>query len=539
MNVQTTNDSSKISAYEALPKGYCTGCSACISICPKNALKLSADEFGYYVPEVDLDLCNRCGQCQKICPAINYSRKNSKNRTAPDLLAVKISDKEILRKSTSGGIFSLLATGILKNGGYVCGAAWTEDLNVKHIIVNRIEDLALLRKSKYLQSRIDGIFKQIKDILNDGKKCLFSGCPCQVAGLKSYLRKDYSNLITVDLLCGNAPSASFFQKYLKENFDEKPSSYEFRTKDGGLWHEHASKVICGNKIKIVKKVEDTYQKAYHPHIMCPIHCEQCKYQKLPRCGDITIGDFWGIKKRLPNIEVSDGISAVLLNNDKGQTYFSTISDSEFNLKRIVPLEWLGGNGYALKVTSNYASPGRNRFYKTIKTGMNFSEALNVANRRPVIEQIKAETCNAVSSYKSQERKDFILNTEYWEEHHILGDTYIFVKNSVSTPQKYAQRKFDKRLIKDCWYRIYIKFKLSTTSAIVNFHLMDTDNNKYRIIYKHKVKPEDSENYSEIEIAFLADQFYDSFMVGASQFTGHDPWFAMKAMCVFKDKVVYE
>ena len=529
------NNSKKLSACEVLPKGYCTGCSTCVSLCPKSALSFSEDEFGYYVPKVDLNLCNRCGLCQKQCPALNLPKCKSLNNDRPDLLAVQISDKEILNKSSSGGVFSLLASRVLSQGGYVCGAAWTDDLRVKHIIVDKLEDLELLRKSKYLQSFINGVFPKIEQLLIQNKLVLFSGCPCQVSGLRAFLRKDYTNLITVDLLCSNAPSSKFFSMYIDEVYEHKPVKYDFRSKENGLW-DHFVKVSFDDGSEIgLKKNIDSYQRAYHPHIMCPIHCEKCIYQSLPRVGDITIGDFWGIGKKNLSLAVKDGVSAVLLNNKKGELFFESINDEKlFAFKQRVPLEWLGGNGYALKGTHNYASPSRNRFYSSIESGSSFKEALdNALNGLRLDEFLESNHNNCVSIYKSDIRKDFVYDPNDWEEHHIYGDTYLFAKRSKSKSRKFAYKFLDTTLAKGTSYRMYIKFKVSTIARLVNFHVMDGVSKKYQVIHGHKVSNRDSEEYITKEIVFTADGNYDCFMIGASQIIGDDPWFAVVAIAVAK------
>ncbi len=528
--------SKNLSAYEVLSSGSCVGCSACISICPKKALSFAEDKYGYYVPQIDLSLCNRCGVCQKICPALSQSKLGQRehNRTSPSLWAVKVNNIDILKESTSGGIFTYLASEIIDLGGVVVGAAWTEDLTVKHILVDNKNDLSKLRKSKYMQSYPGNIFNAIKECLDDGMKVLFSGCPCQVAGLYSFLRKDYQNLYTVDLLCGNAPSKRFFQMYLKESFKDMPVSYEFRNKKYGLWYTHTVQVTneVGDEIAILKD-DDIYQMAYHPHLMCPIHCEKCKFQSLPRYGDITIGDFWGLRKKEKDLFVDDGISAVLINNDRGDFLFNSINESVFSIKKLVPLSWLGGNGYALPGKHNYSPPSRDRFYRAIAFGESFNESFEHATRVPTEDEIVNMLKGKLIIY-THDTINFVFCSYDWEEHHIFGDTYMFPRRIKSPNNKNAWIILDKSLNKDKTYRVFIKFKVSTTNDYVSFFVMDSVVKNRQLVFKHFVHKTNSEDYVSKEFVFTAKHDCNSFVIAASQFYGDDPWFALSQLIIYED-----
>ncbi len=537
--INNTNERDRQPASEVLSKGFCTGCSSCVSVCPRGALSFCKDEYGYYVPKVDFNICNRCGLCQKVCPALKFSQHKNHNKNNPELWIVKNADKSVLKCSSSGGAFSILAGEVIKNQGVVSGAAWTADFHVQHLIVDNYDDLALLRKSKYMQSFISDVFVKIESLLKQGRMVMFSGCPCQVAGLKLFLRKDYPGLITVDLLCANSPSSEFFQKYINETFDRKPVEYEFRSKKYGSWTSYASRVCFDDGTEVgINKADDLYQRAFHPHIMCPPHCEKCQFQTLPRVGDFTIGDFWGIRKKLPDLFVDDGVSAVLINSDKAEKFFDSVDKSIFDLKQKVPLEWLGGNGYALGGKSNYASQGRNRFYFGIKSGLSFKDALDSALKTPVCDDSLANAGNCVSFYNSAKVTDFKFDPAYWEEHHFFDSTYLFARFASSPSRKFAWRIFDKRLLSGHTYRFYVVFKVSTTSKIVNFHVMDTTTKHYKVIHRHTVGSSDSEKFVIKEFVFSADRNYDSFMIGASQIIGGDPWFAIQKLLVLEDDKVY-
>ena len=365
---------------KAIPKkleqSLCMGCSACSSTCSYGALALQEDSWGYYRSLVDFNRCVDCGRCQMVCPALHLPKKT--NEEHPTCYACIATDDSILRESSSGGMFTVLAEKIFQSKGYVVGAVWTETFAVKHVIIKDGSDLPRLQKSKYLQSYMGNIFQEIKEKLELKSPLLFSGTPCQVAGLKAYLGKEYEHLLLVDILCSHAPSQLFFRKYLREAFPQGVEKYEFRHKKYG-WDCITVKVITKDGETIIRRGggEDDWQRIFHDHTMCAIHCETCRYQKTPRYGDLTLGDFWGIEKRDQEIDSKQGVSVVLCNNDKGRAFLESISTDKLKLKKEVPLGWLGGNGYAINNSRNYSSPKRDAFYQAIQTKP-FSKAVKHA-----------------------------------------------------------------------------------------------------------------------------------------------------------------
>lgn len=365
---------------ESIPIDVCCGCSACVSICPTGAVSLSPDQWGYYRRMVDGKLCIQCGLCTGLCPA-DHLPKND-NNTEPECYEFISSRDDILLRSSSGGIFTVLANLVLDQGGIVVGAAWKDDFSVEHIIVDNKNDLWKLQKSKYLQSFVGTCFQRVKEILITGRPVLFTGTPCQVTGLRAYLGKDYDNLLAVDILCGNAPSAGFFKKYLDSSFPDGISAYEFRHKSSRLrWDSIHVQITKKDGTKLTRSGprEDDYQRVYHNHAMCAPHCENCRYQSLPRIGDISIGDFWWIKKHDPDLDTFKGVSLVLCNNEKGRNWFNSIPEACSRVKKQVPLEWMGGNGHSLKGSKNWCSPHRDEFYDAILK-MPFKEAVDYALR---------------------------------------------------------------------------------------------------------------------------------------------------------------
>jgi coenzyme F420-reducing hydrogenase beta subunit len=350
---------------EVIAKELCVGCGACISACTAEALSFTQDSCGYYIPTLDEDACTSCKTCEKTCPVLSSPQSLLSSDAAKRCYAVLAKSQELLDGSSSGAVFSLLAAHILAQGGSIAGAAWQDDFSVRHILIDNGADLSKLRKSKYLQSYSGDIYQQVKERLETGAPVLFSGTPCQAAGLRSYLERDYKNLIIVDLLCGNAPSTMFFQKYLDEVFGkEKVFSYEFRHKKQG-WNGDCVAVTLAESAVVVRRggKEDEYQSLYHDHTLCPRHCDKCLFAGVPRFGDVTIGDFWGVK--LPTEITKKGVSVVIPNTPRGKTLFSAIQ-TNCSFVQEFPLPALGGNGLLNNGGINFVSAHRDKFHNAIR-----------------------------------------------------------------------------------------------------------------------------------------------------------------------------
>ncbi len=267
--------------------------------------------------------------CVKACPSL---KPKCKNNSKPDCYAA-LADDDIREKSSSGGVFTLLAQYILNKGGYVCGASFDDKWNVHHIVINSKKDLEKLKGSKYVQSDMGKCYSEIKKLLDNDKYVLFSGCPCQVAGLYSFLNGKYEKLYTVDILCHGVPSRKVWQKYLEENFKDNIANINFRDKSKIGWScSHCTITTKDNK----KIVSDDYTKLFHDSIILRKSCENCSYSKLPRPADITLGDFWGISEYDKNLNDGKGVSIVLINSKKGDFVFKKLNfkstPSKINIK---------------------------------------------------------------------------------------------------------------------------------------------------------------------------------------------------------------
>lgn len=512
----------------------CTGCSACESVCPYDAVSLKPDKHGYYIRNVDMKKCTNCGLCTRICPALNLPKNdNSEN---PELYEFIAAGDEVLYSSSSGGIFSVLANEVFRRKGSIVGAAWGDDFSVEHVIIDSPDELYKLKKSKYAQSRMGDTFKTVKSKLDSGEFVMFTGTPCQVTGLKAFLRKDYDNLILVDILCGNAPSAMFFKKYIEEAYPDGIKSYQFRYKSENVnWNCRTVKVEDNNGKEIILSgsKDDDFQRVYHSHIICSEHCEKCRYQTLPRFGDITIGDFWGIEKKERPYNVEKGVSAVLLNNPKGKAFFEALPKDEISISNKVPLEWLGRNGWALDGSKNFASPHRDKFYQAI-LDMPFSKAVdyavkpNVLRNMPSIEENPSMIFNTALCH-------FKFDPNVWIET-VKGSTvFLYVKPEQSRKGKFACLPFLKSLDKEKTYHLKLKFKIKTDHNFISFHIKDSVSYAYQVIKSFNHSKNLNEKWTEVDIKFKPNsKIYDEFMITASQIKGDGAYIAFEYIYIVED-----
>lgn len=313
----------------------CTGCGACLNVCPVNAIAMQADQEGFAYPKLQEEKCINCGLCEKHCPVLHpeYS-----NMDLPECYAMMAQDGE-RRTSSSGGFVPVVARWVLNQGGSVFGAAWDESWNVHHIEITNEAELYKIKGSKYLQGDTGLSYQLAKRKLKEGKWVLFTGLPCQIAALYSVLEKDQKKkLITIDILCHGAPSYRVFRKYLEENYDLAIlERFDFRDKSVFGW---SSGINCyfKNGAEIHKShQEDKYYQAFLPCMIMRPSCGQCPFSRLPRQGDFTAGDFWGVERADPKWDDGLGTSAVLVNNKKAKRILRTLV-SQMKLLEPVSLE---------------------------------------------------------------------------------------------------------------------------------------------------------------------------------------------------------
>jgi NAD-dependent dihydropyrimidine dehydrogenase PreA subunit len=317
-------------------KDICTGCMACMNACAKGALLFQKDDEGFLQPEVDATKCVECGMCEYSCPEIQHSFHQ--NEVEPDVYAGwNKTDRQV---SSSGGAFSSVARHVLSIGGVVYGATLDENLQCKHIEVDTVDGLNKLRGSKYLQSNIGLVYKAAKKHLIADQYVLFTGTPCQVSGLLTYLGKEYKKLITIDLICHGVPSNALFFSYVKKlekrlGFPENEAvtNYEFRRRDG--WGESPSISSNMNNSTRIFGIDGLYMSAFDRASIFRRSCYQCHYGNVKRVGDFTIGDFWGLGHQgVPfKYDMTKGVSLLIVNTDKGRNIMSKLDDDNLYVKR--------------------------------------------------------------------------------------------------------------------------------------------------------------------------------------------------------------
>ncbi len=291
----------------------CYGCGACFNICGTSAISMQANSEGFLAPVINNATCVECGKCQEVCPALHPHFSNS---NSPQAFAF-VADKDTMEISSSGGAFSLLARETLAQGGTVFGAAYDENLEVKHIAVESTDNLHRLHYSKYVQSDQGGCYRQAKQLLEQGRKVIYSGCPCQIAGLKGFLGKSYDNLCAVDLLCMGTPSPGVYQDYLNSFFGPEPiESVEMRVP--GKWSTCFTVKRKDGTVETRTGNKDPYIRAFTAGLTERPTCIGCAFARLPRQGDITLGDFWSAKKHAVGAPFEARSSVVLINSEAGK-----------------------------------------------------------------------------------------------------------------------------------------------------------------------------------------------------------------------------
>lgn len=389
-------------------KQSCSGCSACVQACPKQCISFEEDEQGFRYPSVNNELCVNCGLCEKVCPCINENEQ-----TIPlDIYAAKNPDEEIRKDSSSGGIFTMLAESIIDEGGVVFGARFNEKWNVVHDYTETKEGLAAFRGSKYVQSVIGDTYKQVRDFLKADRKVLFSGTPCQIAGLRLFLRKDYDNLYTVDFICHGVPSPGVFRWYLQEkinNYAARQSSEKiqfcsspihsipkgdvllpegvsiegirFRDKREG-WKKYSFVLLLAEASAEGKKntvlfssnvCENTFLKGFCSDLYLRPSCHKCPSRDFKSGSDIIIADFWGQEYMFPEFDNDTGVSSVIVKTEKGRQLLSILKNPIIERKNIDQVLL-----YNPSLVFSKPTPSQSRKFWNMPLNMTFNARVNKA-----------------------------------------------------------------------------------------------------------------------------------------------------------------
>ena len=303
-------------------KSLCCGCTACVCACPAQCIVMRRDREGFDYPVANPDLCLNCGLCEKICPVLNPGEKGNAKA------AYAARNEDALLRSSSGGVFPVIAEKFVTGGGEVCGAQLDEECKVVHSFVDRKENLQKIRGSKYVQSELYSIFDDVRAELDNGQKVLFSGTPCQIAGLKAFLRKDYAGLYLVDIACHGVPSPGLWEKYkavMETRHGFKLKSVDFRDKSDG-WRHYNIRYVFQSKEVLVPRMDDPYMALFLQDMTLRPSCYECRFRKGNSGSDLTLADLWSVEGTCPQMNDDRGVSAVLINTDKGRELFESVAD---------------------------------------------------------------------------------------------------------------------------------------------------------------------------------------------------------------------
>lgn len=305
----------------------CTGCGACSLSCPTNAISMREDIEGFYYPSVDNTKCIDCGLCEKVC----HLNKKQMTPESQKAYAVVNKNMDVVRSSSSGGVFTALAEYIIRQDG-ICFGVCQDANDIYFSFATDSVGVKKMRGSKYVYAEMNDIYKRVDEACKSGRYVLFTGTPCQVAGVKAYLRKEYPNLFTVDIVCHGAPSHVFYEHYLRfleDRFGSKVSDFRFRDKSGYGVSCISSCSIVKKRKRVKKILTNQLENYYYYYMFADSYresCYNCHYNNLNRPSDITIGDFWGIEKLGSKLETNSGCSSVIINSKKG---LNLISDIQF------------------------------------------------------------------------------------------------------------------------------------------------------------------------------------------------------------------
>ena len=349
-------------------KDLCCGCGACAQICTQSCIQMKPDEEGFIYPAIDKAKCVQCGICKQVCP-ISHARE--RNQSVQEAYIAYTNNESVRLASSSGGVFSAIAEEILHQNGVVFGAAFDQKWLTYHIGIEDSEKLRLFRGSKYLQSRKERTYLEAKEVLDQGKKVLFSGTGCEIAGLKGFLRNDYHNLFTIDILCHGVPSPLLWRKYL----DEKEIEYgaivqriNFRNKKYG-WKKYALSLEFSNDMVYEKSNnEDIFMQMFLRNICLRPSCYNCKFRPIYSQADISLGDCWGIEKYKPELNDNKGLSLVLVHTEKGKELLEGVYDEliieDADLEKI---------SQSVIYNSVEAHPHRKRFFSSLSEGKSINQ----------------------------------------------------------------------------------------------------------------------------------------------------------------------
>ena len=350
-----------------LLKYQCCGCTACFATCPTDAIRMKADEEGYLYPVIDSSLCINCGRCLDVCKDIQFYDEKQ------HVFCCKNNDDTLRMRSSSGGLFSSLAEDFLDRGGFVCAVGYSVDCSeCLHKIIDTTEELDDLRRAKFVQSNKYDVFEQVKKELLNDRLVLFCGTPCEVGGLRQYLREDYANLLTVDIICGCVSSPMVYERYimyLEEKYQSIIKSVNFKDKRKG-WNNEGKAIaieFANGKEYYNSIFDDDYCVSFHSRYNIRPSCFHCKYRSIKRVADITLGDFWGVEHYVDDVLDKIGISLAITNSSIGKRVMQRLKGIE--MIEIINMDIQEySNKYNCRINQNPLEPmelNRVQFYADI------------------------------------------------------------------------------------------------------------------------------------------------------------------------------
>ncbi len=310
---------------DAVSCNDCVLCKNCANVCPVNAISFDKAHFDFFYPHIDTESCIGCNKCETVCPVLKTNRNGSNVLVS---VIARNKDSRIRKSSTSGGVFMEAAEKILKENGIVCGAIMDKNNAVKHICSDAITTVQKMSGSKYVQSDIGSCFSEIETFLKYDRKVLFTGCPCQAGALKSYLGREYPNLIIMELICHGIPSQDMFNSYiqlLESKYHSKVTDFRFRDKTLG-WHRSTVSVRFDSGSIYRKPITiDSYMRGFLGNTYLKDSCYHCRFRNFQSGADLILGDFWGAETEMPQIDDNTGLSAVIICSEKGKTFFEALN----------------------------------------------------------------------------------------------------------------------------------------------------------------------------------------------------------------------
>lgn len=351
-----------------IEQATCTGCHACVAMCPKECITMEKDSLGFLRPHIDEDKCIECGYCLRTCEEV----KRLPVRSQRDIFAATHKKLDVRKASSSGGVFSALSEQVIKEKGVIVGSIYKEKMGVQHDFAETVEQRNAMRGSKYTYSLCDKqVFMRVKQLLTDGRLVMFTGTPCQNAALKFFLRADYDNLLLVDILCHGITAPALYDDFIEklEKKGKKVADINFRHSHDGNWHEPKTLVTYEDGTKKGGELENSYFRMFVRDYCLRESCYSCNYASFERVSDITLGDFWGIENSHKNFDYPYGVSVVTVNTDKGKKWFSKVNK---DLETIIcteddctheQLRGLPSRGRNAKFVDDYLEYGYDYVYK--------------------------------------------------------------------------------------------------------------------------------------------------------------------------------